>query len=421
MNRILKFKRSSLLIFLITNLFFFLIQCINNGADKKEATNSEKGAYQQYAGSEACASCHKNVYDSFIKTGHFATSVIADADHIKGSFEKDKNVFRYSPALFVSMQKTDSGFYEVENSNGSDTLSSRMDIIIGSGTRGQTYLSWKGNYLFQLPVSYLSSIHDWVNSPGDSNHVIFSRPVNARCLECHTTYADVISTPLLNRQEQFDQRKIIYGIDCEKCHGPGAKHVEWQTDNPKEITAKYIMNPGKFSEKLSLDLCRLCHGGKMGNIKPAFSFKPGDKLKDFFIIDELAHNNNSDVHGNQYSLLAKSKCFRMSATMTCVTCHNAHDNERGNLALFSQRCMACHNKEHDTFCKTDTATISSIASNCIDCHMPAMASQKIVSQLSDGRGFTAELLRTHVIAVYPDATKEYLLKNKKFSPKKNYN
>ena len=412
MNRILKFKRSSLLIFLIISLFFFLVQCINNGADKKEAVARKNDVYQQYAGSETCAKCHQNIYDSFIRTGHSTTSLITGADNIMGSFEKGNNAFHYNPALFVSMQKTDSGFYEVENSNGSDTLSGRMDIIIGSGTIGQTYLSWKGKRLFQLPVSYLSSIGGWVNSPGDSNHIIFSRPINARCLECHTTYADVIPSPLSEGQEKFDQKRILYGIGCEKCHGPGAKHVEWQNENPKETIAKYIINPGKFSKKLSLDLCRLCHGGRMGNIKPAFTFKPGDKLQDYFIIDELAHTNNLDVHGNQYSLLAKSKCFRMSNTMTCVTCHNAHDNERGNVALFSQRCMTCHNKEHDTFCKIDTAMIHSISSNCIDCHMPAQPSKSIVTMLSNQKGFKAELFRTHLIAVYPEATKAFLLKNR---------
>ncbi|HEY5390670.1 MAG TPA: multiheme c-type cytochrome [Hanamia sp.] len=400
------------MILLIISLFFFLVQCINNGADKKEALAGKNDPYQQYAGSVTCAKCHQDIYNSFIKTGHATTSQIADAGNILGSFEKGKNEFHYNSALFVSMHQTDSGFYEVENSNGSDTLSGKMNIIIGSGTRGQTYLSWKGDHLFQLPVSYLSSVRSWVNSPGDSNHIIFSRPVNARCLECHTTYADVILSPLSEREEQFDKKQVVYGIGCEKCHGPGAKHVEWQTQNPKATVAKYIINPEKFSRKLSIDLCRLCHGGKMGNIKPAFTFKPGDKLQDYFIIDEMAHTSNLDVHGNQYSLLAESKCYRTSTTMTCVTCHNTHDNERGNVALFSQRCMTCHNKEHRTFCKTDTSMISSFSANCIDCHMPQMASKKIVSQLSDGRGFTTELLRTHLIAVYPEATKNFLLKNK---------
>ena len=146
MNRIVKFKRSSLLIILIISLFFFLVQCINNGADKKEEIAAKNDTYQQYAGSVTCAKCHQNIYDSFIKTGHSTTSQIADANNIMGSFEKGKNEFHYSPALFVSMHQTDSGFYEVENSNGSDTLSGKMNIIIGSGTRGQTYLSWKGDH-----------------------------------------------------------------------------------------------------------------------------------------------------------------------------------------------------------------------------------------------------------------------------------
>ena len=90
MNSVLKFKRSSLLIFLIISLFLFLIQCINNGADKRKTINSKNDSYQQYTGSKACAMCHRNVYDSFINAGHFTSSQIVDFKNIKGSFEKGK-------------------------------------------------------------------------------------------------------------------------------------------------------------------------------------------------------------------------------------------------------------------------------------------------------------------------------------------
>jgi len=390
------------------SLFFIGIECINNGADKNAASPQQADIYHQYAGSAACAKCHKNIYDSFIETGHFLTSQITNAENIKGSFEKGKNTFNYYPELFVSMQKTDSGFYEVENLKGVENIAGRIDIIIGSGIKGQTYLSWKNDHLFQLPVSYLSSINGWANSPGGSGNIVLNRTVNVRCLECHSTYAEVISSPLLNKADEFNHDRILYRIGCEKCHGPGAKHVAYQTDNPGETTAKYIINPGTFSRKLSLDLCRQCHGGRLGNLKPAFTYTPGKKLQDFFIIDEMTNNANIDVHGNQYGLLAENKCFKTSATLTCVSCHNPHDNERGDFALFSQRCMNCHNTEHGTFCKIKSESIAAISSNCIDCHMPAQESKSIVMKLTDSMKPTAELLRTHLIAIYPEATKKYL-------------
>ena len=166
--------------------------------------------------------------------------------------------------------------------------------------------------------------------------------------------------------EEFDHYQILYGVDCEKCHGPGAKHVEYQTQNPKEIKAKYIINPAMLSRGP-----RVVYAKAGAKDKAFFRIYASEKLSDYLLIDTSDRNTNTiDVHGNQYGLLSESKCFRMSATLTCVTCHNPHENERGKVALFSQRCMTCHNKEHGTFCKINPVQVSSIKTNCIDCHMP---------------------------------------------------
>lgn len=406
MRSFINTRRSSILICLIICLCVFLIQCIDRENKEQKVTSSKNIGFDQFAGSATCATCHKQIYDSFLNTGHFLTSQTASEKNIKGSFEKGSNVFNYRPGVSIKMEKSDSGFYQVEYINGKKKIVRRFDITIGSGTRGQTYLSWQGNLPTQLPISYLTSENTWANSPGDVN-VYFDRPIDSRCLECHTTYAKVIPFRLQNTPEEFDHTKILYSIGCEKCHGPAAKHVEYQKENPKATIGKYIINPANFSRQQSLDLCSLCHGGRIKSTQPTFSFTSGDKLKDYFIVDTSAANASIDVHGNQLGLLKKSKCFKMSS-LTCVTCHDSHKNERGNLTLYSQRCMTCHNEQHGTFCKVkaDKATISS---NCIDCHMPNEISKSIVLQLQDKKIPTAQLLRTHFITVYPDATKKFLL------------
>jgi hypothetical protein len=389
-------------------MFFILIQCIDR-TDKRKSVIEKDTGFGQFAGSDKCATCHKQVYDSFLTTGHFLTSQQATEQNIKGSFQKGSNVFNYRPGLVVKMEKTDSGIYQVEYIDGVKKIARRFDITIGSGIHGQTYLSWQDNELNQLPVSYLTSANSWANSPGDVNHVYFDRPINSRCLECHTTYATQIPFHLLNSPEQFNHKEILYGIGCEKCHGPGEKHVEYETENPNSTIGKFIINPADFSRQQSLDLCSLCHGGRIKSIKPSFSFTSGDKLSDYFRIDTLG-NSSIDVHGNQYGLLSESKCFKMS-TMTCLTCHSPHNDERGDLALYSQRCMACHNEQQHTFCKVN-ADKSTISTNCIDCHMPKQVSKSIVLELPDKRISTAQLLRTHLITIYPSATKDFL-KNKR--------
>ena len=83
-----------------------------------------------------------------------------------------------------------------------------------------------------------------------------------------------------------------------------------------------------------------------------------------------------DVHGNQFGLLVMSKCF-YHGNITCINCHNTHENENGKTELFSQRCITCHNQGHEKVCKMTAAIGPSITQNCIDCHMPKQPSHAV--------------------------------------------
>ena len=251
MKSLLNFRRSSIIIISIISLCFILTQCIDSGNKKNDQPTSENAGFSQYVGSVTCAKCHKQIYDSFVLTSHNLTSQIVNEKNIKGNFDEGSNIFHYSHDIFVSMEKTDSGFYEMEHNNGKESVLGRMDIAIGSGNKGKTYLTWKNDYLYQLQVSYLTSIHGWVNSPGSNTQILVNRIVTPRCLECHSTYAGNITLGFSG--QKFDPTRMIYRIGCEKCHGAGAEHVEYQTEHPNETVGKYIINPGKCSRQTSLD------------------------------------------------------------------------------------------------------------------------------------------------------------------------
>jgi hypothetical protein len=273
---------------------------------------------------------------------------------------------------------------------------------------GQSFLTWKNHFLYQLPVTYFSAANEWSNSPGYPNKIIFNRPVTSRCLECHTSFAKIISAENVEHEE-FDPNQMMYGVDCEKCHGPAAEHVLFQTQNPTSLKAKNIINPSQLSRQQNMDLCASCHGGRLQKTKPSFEFAVGDKLTDFFNVDTFAPNtNNIDVHGNQYGLLRASKCYKISNTMTCNTCHNTHENEKGKTTLYSQRCITCRTIEHNNFCTVKVAPGMDIKSNCIDCHMPLKPSKAIAVFLPGKSAPTAALIRSHYITIYPEETKKLL-------------
>jgi nitrate/TMAO reductase-like tetraheme cytochrome c subunit len=409
MGLISQYRSSSVIIFIILLCILFFTTCINNEKDKHDDNTLNKN-YEKFAGSGKCISCHKNIYDSHMQTAHFLTSLPATAKSIKGSFATPGNTFTYQNGSVIAMEKRADSFYQVGYINGVEKKGQRLDMVIGSGTKGQSYASWQNNKLVQLPITYFTSAGQWANSPGYPNHIAFNRPITSRCLECHATYADKISAEG-KEPELFDRNRLILGVDCEKCHGPAAKHVEFQTQNPKDTQARFIINPATFTRLQSLDMCSLCHGGRMQKSKPSFEFIAGDKLSDYFRMDTVRKDTAGiDVHGNQYALLAASKCFTKTSTLTCVSCHNTHENEQGKTTLFSQKCFSCHNDGHTNavVCKLTAKHAKVIKANCTKCHMPQQPSLAIAVMLQGQTNPARAMMHTHYIKVYPEESKNIL-------------
>ena len=410
-NYIRKIKRQNVVILLISILVYLgnvMSVSLNDTTAQKKLPAQEK----KFAGSASCASCHNEIYKSHIQTAHYLDSRPASKEFIKGSFEKDKNKFVYNKWTKVLLEREKNKFFQVAFINDIEYQREAFDMVIGSGRKGQTYLYWKDNDLFQLPVSYYTPMDNWCNSPGYSNtYVRFNRPVTAQCLECHTTFAkEDEQTGNINT---FDKSKIIYGVDCERCHGPAANHVTFHQQQPKEKKARFIINTKNRERQVRLDACAMCHSGFRDPKQPAFSFMAGDKLDDF---SSVRYNTDSvstlDVHGNQYGLLTSSKCFKMTTQMDCSSCHNVHVNEFNSPKIFSQRCMNCHNQNNQDTCTVQPANGLVLSENCIDCHMPDLASENIKLDVANADKIVPDLVRTHRIAIYQGKTKEYFEKLK---------
>ena len=361
-----------------------------------------------YAGSAACLPCHRALCDSHSLTAHYSTSSPATASTIKGSFRSGRNRIVYNEHMEVVLEKKGKQFLQTALFNGALYESEAFDIVIGSGRKGQSYLYWDNNRLFQLPISYYTPADSWCNSPGyPTNLVYFNKQVPGECMECHATNARVLS--LDNGAIGFDKASIVYGIDCERCHGPGVSHVAWHTAHPAEKTGKEIIALRQLSRQQRLDACALCHSGFRKEIQPSFTFRVGDTL-DKFSVPNYAPDSTAtlDVHGNQYGLLTTSKCFKASQ-MDCASCHNVHVDEFNQPATFSRRCMNCH----QAGCTFPPVKELKLENNCIDCHMPALPSQKILLQLSGTSAPVHDLVRTHHIGIYPAISRDFLKTGKK--------
>jgi hypothetical protein len=354
-----------------------------------------KGARSGYAGDEKCGSCHQQKLETFHQTAHYHTSAFPDAHSILGNFAPSQNIVKTSnPDLFFQMDQKADGFFQTAIQGMAPYPTERKErfgVVVGSGGKGQTYLFWKDDELFQLPISYWREL-GWVNSPGYRDGTAnFDRPIIPRCLECHATYAEANSPPA----NRYVKGSLVPGITCEKCHGPGLEHVESQTASTKTKPGESILNPAKFGRDRQMDLCGWCHAGAGEPLKPTFSYLPNQPLRDVVKLPEPAPDAIVDVHGGQVELLKRSRCYQ-SSEMTCTTCHDVHAIQH-DLSAFSQRCLSCHKPGTTMFPKAD----HTVASNCVDCHMPAQATSLIVFD-SKGQKSTP-LVRSHWIKLYSPA------------------
>lgn len=347
-----------------------------------------------------CRTCHQDIIDGFRRTAHRRTSTDVGPTTVLGDFTAGHNILRtHAAGVGFTMERRADVFYQTGwDSTSGRSRSERMDLVIGSGRRGQTYLYWRNGLLFELPVSYLTGIRQWINSPGyPDGQIDFNRLIEPRCLECHATSFAMAGDRRVRRYSGTYQ----LGIECLKCHGDATRHMAYHTDHPEDTTAQFIFNPARASRDRQVDVCAICHSGPRDEKRSAFSFRPGDSL-DAFLAPAAGQDAVPDVHGNQVALLRRSRCFQASPALVCSTCHDVHRTQR-DVASFVPYCLQCHDvTQHPGADSIGTR----LTTACIDCHMPVRRSNAL--QINTPGRRAALYFRSHQIAVYPDVAARLL-------------
>lgn len=406
-------KRSKYLRFgivFLVPLAFIISQCFHENKPIAVVSTDPRGA--AYAGAATCVSCHKNVYNDYLHTAHFQTSRPTSPTTVDGSFNPGSNIVKYNDSVNVLMEKHTDGLYQAAYVNGRLMQAQPFNIVFGN-KRAETFLYWKDTYVYQLPVTYYTRLHEWANSPGYAgNSPNYGRIIGEMCFECHSSYIKQIPPTQAEIAAQtigLDKSSLIMGIDCERCHGPAAQHVNFQLGNPKIKEARYITKISALSRAQRTDLCSVCHSGINQLSWSTFDFKPGDtlaKFKNVQYANKPVDINKIDVHGNQVGLLTSSQCF-IKGSIECGTCHSLHDDGVKTVKMYSQVCTSCHSEANHNFCKMAGQIGQAITSNCVDCHMPVKSSNAIVIHGS-GKQTDFYLARMHRIAVYPEETKKVM-------------
>jgi hypothetical protein len=351
-------------------------------------------------GDSTCLSCHAGM-SSFETTAHRLTTRHPTPADMEGHFEPGANVLRTTnPYLHFVMHADSTGFYETAVSGKAPDTTMRTERIVyvaGSGRKGQSYLSFSGKQMYQLPISYWRSLDSWINSPGPGyvdGQANFQRAIAPRCFECHATWIKAL--PSVSSINEYDTTGAILGITCERCHASGREHVARERSAVRFVRGPAIVNPARLDRQRQMEACAQCHGGLGSPKVPSFSYVAGKRLDDFLYRPRPDSNAIVDVHGNQAALLARSRCFQRSQ-MTCLTCHDVHREQR-DVAVLSGKCLTCHQLGSASLPATHDATL---AGRCVDCHMPLQKSNLIVSALGKDKEHVE--VRSHWIKVYQDS------------------
>jgi len=370
---------------------------------------------EAYAGAAACGRCHAGIADSYLHTHHYQTSSVAAEDGLKaltglhmGRDAGPADRVYFADSSYVRVEEDPGSFFQSYFRGSQRNRSERFDIAFGSGEKAQTYAYWKDDQLFELPLTWYASQKTWANSPGFSiRRAHYERVITSRCFECHASYIsrEMVQSGPLSMTERLDRGTVVFGIDCERCHGPTARHVRYQTENPHEKTAKYIVPIRSLTRQQQLDICAACHSGNdLSPQRSLFSFAPGDTLSHFYFPEFTAGLRDPDVHGKQMQLLQSSLCFQKSG-MTCNTCHNPHETENDKLAAVVAKCMDCHRQSSHALAvmkenEQKKRDFNLTGASCIDCHMPLQMSKTIYFNSGTGEKNIPYFVRTHKIAIY---------------------
>lgn len=349
------------------------------------ATSTSRSAQSDYIDSRVCASCHSEIAESFSKTGMGRSFETPDSAALSADFD-NQTVYNKASGMYYTMFEREGKLFERRYQIGyrgerANIVDEQIDYVIGSGNHAHTFLHRDSEgRLIELPVTwYAENGGYWAMSPGydRKDQEDFRRAIPAECMSCHNGYIRPLSSfnPHGLDPPAFPAA-LPNGIDCQRCHGPGRKHVEAVRANATgEAIRAAIVNPERLSRERQLEVCMECHLETSSSHMPneirrydrtIFSYRPGQPLSDYKIYFDPVSNQKDDRFEIAHAAyrLRMSACFRNSQ-MTCLTCHDPHASYRGSgmTQHYLKACEGCHSGVKHTVALPP-------GSDCLTCHMP---------------------------------------------------
>jgi predicted CXXCH cytochrome family protein len=389
--------RQLVAIFLAAAALSLLVPASAQPAGSPALTLASRG----YVDSTLCYGCHAAIYNTYSRTGMGRSFGKPAAPNTIEDYTKNNRFYNAASGTWFEMLVRDGEYFQRRYQIGyagtpTNIDETRMDYYLGSANHARSYLHRTSDgRLVQLPVTWYSENGGaWAMSPGyDSREQWYSqRGVSYECFFCHNSYAEVPATYRKRGDAQVYPAALPEGIDCQRCHGPGANHIlaaQVKDATPDDLR-KTIVNPSRLTADRQLEICMQCHLETTSMNLPEsitkfdrapFSYLPSEPLGAFKIFFDRAPGGRKDATfeiAHSAYRLRESQCYlRSSGALTCTTCHNPHDVPQSAQATgqYNGACLRCHSLGLNQLVASGKHTQ---APNCVDCHMPKRRTSDVV-------------------------------------------
>jgi len=349
-----------------------------------------------YVGAQACASCHRQIHQTWTSGRHSKMVQPATAAAVKGDFSKGTVTLR---GQRYGLRTRNGEYFITESELTGREREHRVEYTLGS-RRIQHYLTTidKGRIVVLAP-SWDVQRGQWFHNveiirPDEDDQQIVQQ-WNKNCVGCHVSRQENNYNPATHA---YQTRWMDFGTSCERCHGPGQAHAEQYSSRQSPVTSRQsavasqspvdrkIVRATRLDPEASTAICAQCHSLR-SVVNP--DYKAGDRYYDHFVpVLEYApvapHASQDPPYwadgrprrfSNDAIGLWQSACF-LRGGATCVTCHtdphlpDVDRNPQLGPGTSNGLCTKCHQAIGSRLTAHTRHEAASRGSACVECHMP---------------------------------------------------
>lgn len=391
-------------------------------------------SFADFAGAEACASCHQTQFAQWRSSTHGRAGGTASRERVVGPFDGRPIRFRDATVTPIVDESGQHGFVIRQDGRPERTLDVDGVIggahMVGGGTQGFV-TEWPDGSVRFLPFEWTRDESTWFCNTdsrlgrgwlpitpdlaladcGDWTPVrlLGQLPRFANCQECHGSQIDIAPSPARPNQTRY----ASLDINCESCHGPARQHADAVSSNQRAAieadpgnvapdTARADIVPGNvvpialetLSKDASLDVCFQCHALKDA-LEPGYL--PGKPFEEHYSLGLALLSDEPVFADGRIRTFAYqqghlwSDCY-VSGSMTCTDCHDPHDQsyrDANGLPLPGRfndgQCTACHASKAADVERHTMHPPASAGSRCVACHMPFLQEPEVGTALRYAR------------------------------------